>query len=253
MISTDAVNGILNYFFRKGELSQIKSPYLGLCAKRPANDGSLTNAGEPSSANGSQYGRKPIDEYDFTTPKNGMITNAREIQFPTAKGEGWGKLDYWFLSSGSGTSALLWGDLTEIVASGIDITSFENDSDSNTVPAVLTLRTGQTYRFECALEGAEIPFTLMLDATWDNPTSCFNLTGNDNNDDTWEFTYTPSYDTTGSATGTLKLTVKPDTADLSTWTTLSIYHAGVNVLPGVVPTFAAGTLSASIDAANKQE
>lgn len=96
--------------------------YLGLCSTEPnASTGAVT--GEPSS---SYYARVQLSASDFNT-NGGVITNAKELKFNTAR-ESFGEMKYFFVASSStkGSAANWWGRLLDASGQPTSITIGEN-------------------------------------------------------------------------------------------------------------------------------
>ena len=129
MISQTYASKILNAMFGVSDaISLPTNLYLGLCANEPnAQTGAVT--GEPTAEG---YTRKIVggssgEKHFGTSSASGRITNSKEIQFNTVRGDA-GKQNYFFISDSEKGNAIAWGALDaecDIVTTGIG---------ANTVP-----------------------------------------------------------------------------------------------------------------------
>lgn len=114
MISNNYANTLLK--------QMTSNMYLGLCSEEPnASTGAVTS--EPTS---SYYARVALSASDFSTG-GGIITNAKELKFNTAR-EALGEMKYFFVASSAtkGTAANWWGRLLDASGQPTSITIGEN-------------------------------------------------------------------------------------------------------------------------------
>lgn len=235
-------------------LSAPAKVYIGLCASEPAaEDGSLTNAGEPTSV--ASYARKEVcgtsgTKYFGLSSSSGVIENSSEIQFKTAREDYPEKINYWFLSASSTGAAFLWGKIKDVLLDTRTVEGFLAESTYNTYSATTTtdtllgLQEGQTYIV--SWDGKEYEETAYLyesgDASYIRLGNPMVSGGTRDEDKPFGILYneqTSGVETVGHMT--MYSLTGEGTHDVA------IYALGIEVRKATVPTFYENELQASID------
>lgn len=112
MISNTYANKVLNLICGITDgLSLPSKLYLGLSSSAPdSSTGEVT--GEPTANSYARVvvGGSTAESKKFGNAAGGVIKNAAEIQFLTAR-EAWGEMTYFFLSESPTGNAILWGEI----------------------------------------------------------------------------------------------------------------------------------------------
>lgn len=270
MISKSKASEILNWLFgtSNSTLSSSNALYIGLCKNAIPEDGTLSNAGEPSH---SSYTRTQIKSSSSTSINSFFesvsdsyeIANTKEIKFNTAQ-EDWGLMNYWFLTY-SGTknqgNAILWGTVKDVLQDGIELKNTNAEVKNNTAVAVLEGKNVITFENNVAYilsieeqntaddelvarEDEKCVAKITTDASKGNIVKFTNAKG-----DVEIQYYTKNKTNSTALEGVFEIKYPlTEKGSIKQQFNISIYGQGINVEKNTVPTFFAGELKASIDA-----
>lgn len=245
MISKVKASSLLNNLVGLTDLSASSAVYLGLCSAEPAHDnGAIT--GEPVGVGG--YGRKTVvssrsSEFFGQSSNNGIITNKKEIQMPTALEDYPEKITHWFLSGSLSGDAYMWGIIKDVLREpelvegfadagvpgvhGVAITS-RNLLDLVEGEKYIVLWDGEEYEVEAKVTTYGEMNGISLGELEDVPFGVF-------------------YSEVTDGLNTNATFILGSTDLEATEHTFAIYGIGINVKKATVPTFYANQLKASID------
>ena len=247
--------------------------YLGLCAKEPdKDDGTLDVGSEPADTTEVKYGysRKQVSgssdtasQY-FAAASGGTISNSSEIQFNTAKNDYPQKINYWFLAPSYSADPFLWGEIKDVMSSGLTASNFSQVKDASsmlpegddrdvysttiTLDDTLSFKTTEKYIISWGTsDNDKKDYKNLIPTVQDNTTVLGNslFTGGADNEIPFVIVYNnEEVNTDEGIVNKGKLTVYSFDANLHKF---DIYALGINVKKNTVPTFFANQLKASID------